>query len=129
MPKTFEQIPVSNAIRELVNTTKWGVVNDYDISTIEWRDEDIAQPSDEDINTKRQELADAFNTTEYVDLRVNGQYELQDDGTGEMVSVKVADGYPSIQEQLDMQYKDALNGTTTWKDKIDEVKSRFPKPE
>ena len=35
--------------------------------------------------------------------------------------------YKSIQEQLDMQYWDAVNGTTTWKDHIDAVKSAHPK--
>jgi len=37
--------------------------------------------------------------------------------------------YPSIQEQLDMQYWDAVNGTTTWKDAIAQVKADNPKPE
>jgi len=36
--------------------------------------------------------------------------------------------YPSIQEQLDMQYWDQVNGTTTWKDAIAKVKSDYPKP-
>ena len=36
--------------------------------------------------------------------------------------------YPSIQEQLDMQYWDSVNGTTTWKDTIAKVKSDNPKP-
>ena len=36
--------------------------------------------------------------------------------------------YPSIQNQLDMQYWDAVNGTTTWKDAIAKVKSDNPKP-
>ena len=36
--------------------------------------------------------------------------------------------YPSIQEQLDMQYWDSVNGTTTWKDAIDTVKTENPKP-
>ena len=35
--------------------------------------------------------------------------------------------YPSIQEQLDMQYWDNVNGTTTWKDAIAKVKSDNPK--
>lgn len=35
--------------------------------------------------------------------------------------------YGDIGEQLDMQYKDAVNGTTTWKDHIAKVKSDFPK--
>ncbi len=35
--------------------------------------------------------------------------------------------YPSIGDQLDMQYKDLLNGTTTWKDAVAKVKSDNPK--
>ena len=37
--------------------------------------------------------------------------------------------YPSIGEQLDMQYWDSVNGTTTWKDAIAQVKADNPKPE
>lgn len=36
--------------------------------------------------------------------------------------------YPSIQEQLDMQFFDLVNGTTTWKDAIEKVKKDNPKP-
>jgi len=36
--------------------------------------------------------------------------------------------YPSIQDQLDMQYWDKKNGTTTWVDAIAKVKSDNPKP-
>ena len=36
--------------------------------------------------------------------------------------------YPSIKEQLDMQYWDNVNGTTTWKDKIAEIKAAHPFP-
>ena len=39
-----------------------------------------------------------------------------------------ATSYPSIQDQLDMQYHDAVNGTTTWKDAIAKVKTDNPKP-
>jgi len=37
--------------------------------------------------------------------------------------------YLPIQDQLDMQYWDSVNGTTTWKDHIAKVKSDNPKPE
>ena len=37
--------------------------------------------------------------------------------------------YASLGDQLDMQYKDQLNGTTTWKDHVAKVKSDHPKPE
>ena len=35
--------------------------------------------------------------------------------------------YPSIQEQLDMQYHDAINGTNTWVDAITKVKEDHKK--
>ena len=41
---------------------------------------------------------------------------------------KREDSYPSMQDQLDMQYWDSVNGTTTWKDAIAKVKSDNPKP-
>jgi len=41
---------------------------------------------------------------------------------------KRATAYPSIQDQLDMQYWDKKNGTTTWVDAIAKVKSDNPKP-
>ena len=37
-----------------------------------------------------------------------------------------ASAYPSIQEQLDMQYWDSVNGTTTWADAIAAVKTQYP---
>jgi len=36
--------------------------------------------------------------------------------------------YGSIADQLDMMYWDNVNGTTTWKDHIAQVKSDNPKP-
>jgi hypothetical protein len=38
------------------------------------------------------------------------------------------EAYGSIGDQLDMQFKDLLNDTTTWKDHIAQVKSDNPKP-
>jgi len=37
--------------------------------------------------------------------------------------------YPTMQEQLDMQYWDSINGTTTWQDAINAIKAKYPKPE
>ena len=39
-----------------------------------------------------------------------------------------AAAYASIGDQLDMQYWDAVNGTTTWKDHVAKVKADNPKP-
>jgi len=36
--------------------------------------------------------------------------------------------YKPIPEQLDMQYNDLINATTTWKDHVELVKSTYPKP-
>jgi hypothetical protein len=46
----------------------------------------------------------------------------------EQYAIDRSRAYPSIQEQLDMQYWDSVNGTTTWKDAIEAVKTEHPKP-
>ena len=38
------------------------------------------------------------------------------------------DAYPTWGEQMDMQYHDNVDGTTTWKDAIQAVKDAYPKP-
>ena len=38
-----------------------------------------------------------------------------------------ATAYPTIQDQLDMQYWDKVNGTTNWEDAIAKVKADNPK--
>lgn len=38
-----------------------------------------------------------------------------------------AAAYPPIAEQLDMQFKDAMNGTTVWADTIAAIKAKYPK--
>jgi len=54
--------------------------------------------------------------------------ELQTDYDNKQYQRDRADAYPSIQDQLDMQYHDTVDGTTTWKDAIATVKSDIPKP-
>ena len=39
-----------------------------------------------------------------------------------------AEAYDSISDQLDMQYWDNVNGTTTWKDHVAAIKAAHPKP-
>ena len=67
------------------------------------------QPSDEAIQTKLSELQAEYDSKQYQRDR--------------------AEQYPSIQDQLDMQYHDLVDGTTTWKDAVAKVKSDNPKPE
>ena len=67
------------------------------------------------VDTKLAELVTAWEATEY-QLKRTGE-----DGTTDTI-------YASIGDQLDMQYKDAINGTTTWKDHVAAVKAKYPKP-
>ena len=41
---------------------------------------------------------------------------------------KREEAYPDWKTQMDLQYWDSVNGTTTWKDAIAKVKSDNPKP-
>ena len=40
---------------------------------------------------------------------------------------KRAKEYPSIQEQLDLQYWDKINNTNNWEQAINAVKNKYPK--
>ena len=53
--------------------------------------------------------------------------ELQAEYDANQYQRERATAYPSIQEQLDMQYWDKVNGTTNWEDAIAKVKSDIPK--
>ncbi len=53
--------------------------------------------------------------------------ELQTDYDNKQYQRDRADAYPSIQDQLDMQYWDSVNGTTTWTDAVAKVKLDNPK--
>ncbi len=75
----------------------------------------IARDKDEiEINTDQSSI-DAEIT------RLQAEYDAQEYARDR------ADAYPSIGDQLDMQYHDQLNGTTTWKDAIAKVKADYPK--
>ena len=52
--------------------------------------------------------------------------QLDEEANGYKVARQSA--YATIQDQLDMQYWDGVNGTTTWADHISQVKSDNPKP-
>ena len=68
-----------------------------------------------------------FTDEEYaihIESVANFRYEEQQFG----YLVTRQEAYGSIADQLDMQYWDAVNSTTTWKDHIATVKSDNPKP-
>ena len=98
---------ISKAINRLAPTAKFAVTNE-DVNQIEWRSEDIEQPSNEAILAEAEVIKAEYDANKYQRDR-----EL---------------AYPTIGDQLDMQYWDKVNGTSTWQDAVAEVKSDFPKP-
>ena len=89
-----------------INPNAEVTVRGNDINNIEWHNGTTPIPK-ADIEAKMTELQAEYDANQYQRDRV----------------------YPSIQEQLDMQYWDSVNGTTTWKDAVAKVKSDNPKPE
>ena len=57
----------------------------------------------------------------------NGLTNLQAEYDANQYQRDRATAYPSIQDQLDMQYWDNVNGTTNWEDAIAKVKAENPK--
>ena len=96
-------VDLSTAILAINSEAKFSI-NGEDINQITWYN-DTTPISVNDIEAKQTELQAEYDAKQYQRDRV----------------------YPSIGDQLDMQYKDLLNGTTTWKDAIAKVKSDNPK--
>ena len=81
-------------------------VNADDINQINWHNGTTPIPK-ADIEAKMVELQAEYEANQYQRDR--------------------AKEYPSIQEQLDMQYWDKINGTNNWQDAINAVKAQYPK--
>lgn len=84
---------------------------------------EAAKPLYAQVNNERREFTDAEYAQAKVDLG-NSKWETQQFGYIEARQ----EAYGSIGDQLDMQYKDLVDGTTVWKDHIAKVKSDNPKP-
>ena len=84
---------------------------------------EAAKPLYAQVNNERREFTDAEYAQAKTDLG-NSKWEAQQFGYIEARQ----EAYGTIGDQLDMQYKDLVNGTTTWKDHIAKVKSDNPKP-
>ena len=82
-----------------------------------------AKPMYAQVNNERREFTDSEYTQAIEDL-AQSKLDTQDNGY-----IKARqEAYDSFGNQLDMQYKDLLNSTTTWADHIAKVKSDNPKP-
>jgi hypothetical protein len=81
-------------------------VNAEDINQITWHNGTTPIPANE-ILAKQQELITEYNSKQYQRDR--------------------AKDYPSLADQLDMQYWDKINGTNKWQQAINAVKQKYPK--
>jgi len=95
----------ANAIMSLRTNAEFSLVGSHNLT---WYDTEQTQPTDAEIDAEVIRLQAEYDAKQYARDR--------------------ATAYPSIQEQLDMQYWDSVNGTTTWKDAIAAVKTENPKP-
>ena len=84
---------------------------------------EAAKPLYKQVNNERLEFSQADYDQAITDL-ANSKYDQQENG----YKSARQEAYGSIADQLDMQYWDNVNGTTTWKDHIAQVKSDNPKP-
>jgi hypothetical protein len=89
-----------------INSKAEVLVNDDDINQITWLNGTQPIPASE-ILAKQQELIAEYNSKQYQRNR--------------------AKAYPSIQEQLDLQYWDKINNTDNWEQAINAVKAQYPK--
>jgi len=85
---------------------------------------EAAKPLYKQVNNERLEFSDADYAQAITDL-ANSKWNDQQFG---YIQAR-QESYGSIADQLDMQYWDAVNGTTNWKDHVAQVKSDNPKPE
>ena len=98
-------ITIIDAILEIDAKAQVSVVGEnIDTAVLTWSSSEISKA---DIKTKMAELQTEYDNNKYQRDR--------------------AVAYPSIQDQLDMQYWDKVNSTTTWQDAIAKVKSDNPK--
>lgn len=92
-------------ISEKFPNAEWTLDGD-DYDGLNWMSTDIKKPTREELDAL---YLSHKHATEYI--------------------IKRRAKYKSWQEQLEMQYDDAINGTTTWIDYIASVKSLYPKPQ
>ena len=85
---------------------------------------EAAKPLYIQTNGVRRELNDDEYAQKKIDL---GNAKWNDQQFGYIKARQEA--YAAVPVQLDMQYWDEVNSTTTWKDHIAKVKSDNPKPE
>jgi len=83
-----------------------------------------AKPMMKQVNNEVSE----FSSSDYEQAIEDRKNSLLDDYNFGYIQAR-SEAYGSVQDQLDMQYWDSVNGTTLWADHIAQVKADNPKPE
>jgi hypothetical protein len=101
----------NQALQELYPNQKWRYESQdlpFEVSRIRFEDHSFVPDADA-IEAKITEIQAEYDAQEYARSRKAE--------------------YPPIADQQDMQFHDAIDGTTTWQDAIQAVKNKYPKPE
>ena len=96
-------IGIGEALQSLRPKAEWVLRGD----DLEWHDKIQTQPTDAEIQAEVVRLQTEYDNKKYQRDR--------------------ALDYASLQDQADMQYWDAVNGTTKWQEHIAEIKAKHPK--
>ena len=94
-----------------------------ELTVIATQEIEEAKPMYKQVNNERLEFTDSDYAQAITDL-ANSKFDQQENG----YKTARQEAYGSIQDQLDMQYWDSVNDTTTWADHIAQVKADNPKP-
>ena len=100
------KVDISTAILA-IDSTAWVGVSSGDINKITWHDGNPNKITNAQILAKQEELQAEYNAQAYARSR--------------------ATEYPSIKEQLDLQYWDKVNSTDKWGEAVKAVKDKYPK--
>ena len=98
----INKILIGDAYSSLCPDAEWIVRN----KQIEWLSPDVTQPTEAEIQAEITRLQTEYDNNQYARDRKAR--------------------YDSL-NQFEMQYDDAVNGTTTWQDAINAIKQEIPK--
>jgi hypothetical protein len=96
---------IAKSIKAINEQAEFYITNE-DINNIKWKNGTTPIPANQ-ILAKQQELITEYNSNKYQRDR--------------------AKDYPTLADQLDMQYWDKINGTNKWQQAINAVKQKYPK--
>lgn len=98
------EMDISNVMFSLVPNASWSVKN----GVLRWNDNSVTQPTEEEIQTEL--------------LRLQAEYDVQAYARSRKTE------YDAL-NQFELISDDNINGTTTHKDAIVAIKTKYPKPE